>query len=167
MVCNSRDLSSVKGLSSDSELLSSRKPSLPEVLTLLEILSKLLLASLTGLNGNDRDLLAIWRGCLRLGKLLSGEDTTIFALCCAFKSNDAGLMAAVTVSAGIPVCEAGADRLPAGGVTGLPRGQTKVGDSKGECWRHTIQNILGGFSAAQNPTSRKTELLTTHSKAVF
>ena len=63
--------------------------------------------------------MAIWRGCVRLGKLFSGEDTTIFALCCAFKSNDAGLTAAVTVSAVIPVCEAGDDRLPGGEVAGL------------------------------------------------
>jgi len=100
-------------------LFSPREQSLSEVLALLEILGKRFLAFVTGLNGNDKDLLAIWRGCVRLGMLFSSEDTTIFPLCCASKSNDAGLTAAATVSAGIPVCVAGADRLPAGEVTGL------------------------------------------------
>ena len=163
----SGDLSGEGGLHSDSKSLPPRKPSLPEVLALLEILGKRLLASLTGLNGNDRDLLEIWRGCVRLGKLFSGEDTTIFALCCAFKSNNAGLTAAATVSVGIPVCVAGADRLPAGEITGLARSQAEVGDSEVECRRHTIQNILGGFSAVQNPVSMITELLSIHAKAAL
>ena len=139
-------------------VLSSRKQSFPEVLALLETLSKRLLPSLEGLNGNDRDLLAIWRGCPCLGLnrwLFSGDDTTIFALWCAFKSNDAGLMEVPTVPAGVLVMEKGADRQSSGEVTGLAKGQAEVGDSRVDCRRQTMQNILFGFSAVQNPTSNK------------
>lgn len=41
-----------------------------------------------------------------------------------------------------------------------------IGDGKVECRRHTIQNILGGFSAVQNPRCMASLLEGTRNKVV-
>ena len=134
---------------SDNIVMSPWKATVPEILALLKVLlvlCRLFLPCLAGLYENDKDRLAMWRGCKCL-ELSPGEDTTIFDLCRTLKSKDAGLKMDTAGPTGVPG-EDEAQRLTVGEVSW----ETEGGDF---VWRRqTMQNILSGSATAQNPAMK-------------